>query len=168
MRQAMAVQISWSAMAEDRICCDRGSGRLWQMIRATATEDRICCDKGSGRPRQMIWSTATGGLDSHGRKPEERKEHMKEYGGYIELDTYHGKELYPDLLALNSARTALRFLIRYRQIKRSSCPHPAATPYGRPANRKRSPGPFIRWISTSSRSWTTRGRKGLRRGNGSI
>ncbi len=124
MRQAMAVQISWSAMAEDRICCDRGSGRLWQMIRATATEDRICCDKGSGRPRQMIWSTATEGLDSHGRKPAERKEHMKEYGGYIELDTYHGKELYPDLLALNSARTALRFLIRYRQIKKILLPTP--------------------------------------------
>lgn len=49
---------------------------------------------------------------------------MKEYGGYIELDTYHGKELYPDLLALNSARTALRFLIRYRQIKKILLPTP--------------------------------------------
>lgn len=49
---------------------------------------------------------------------------MKEYGGYIELDTYHGKELYPHLLALNSARTALRFLIRYRQIKKLLLPTP--------------------------------------------
>ena len=26
---------------------------------------------------------------------------MKEYGGYIELDTYRGREYYPELLALN-------------------------------------------------------------------
>lgn len=49
---------------------------------------------------------------------------MKEYGGYIELDTYGGDELYPDLLALNSGRTALRFLIRYRKIKKMLLPTP--------------------------------------------
>ena len=41
---------------------------------------------------------------------------MKEYGGYIELDTYRGQEYYPELLALNSGRGALRFLIRLRRI----------------------------------------------------
>lgn len=46
----------------------------------------------------------------------------KEYGGYIELDTYHGREYYPKLLALNSGRTALQFLIRYRKIKKLLLP----------------------------------------------
>lgn len=44
---------------------------------------------------------------------------MKEYGGYIQLDSSTGQEYYqgPQILALNSGRTALRFLIRAREIK---------------------------------------------------
>lgn len=47
---------------------------------------------------------------------------MKEYGGYIELDTYRGRELYPELPAFNSGRAALRFLIRYRGIRKLFLP----------------------------------------------
>lgn len=47
---------------------------------------------------------------------------MKEYGGYIELETFRGKEFYPELPAFNSGRTALRFLIRYRGIKKIFLP----------------------------------------------
>ena len=47
---------------------------------------------------------------------------MKEYGGYIELDTYRGQEYYPELLALNSGRGALRFLIRLRRIRKLYLP----------------------------------------------
>lgn len=47
---------------------------------------------------------------------------MKEYGGYIELDTYRGREYYPELLALNSGRGALRFLIRLRGIRKLCLP----------------------------------------------
>lgn len=45
-----------------------------------------------------------------------------EYGGYIQLDTYHGREYYPDLLALNSGRAALRFLIRLHHIRKLYLP----------------------------------------------
>ncbi len=47
---------------------------------------------------------------------------MKEYGGYIQLDTYRGQEYYPNLLAFNSGRGALRFLIRIRNIKKLYLP----------------------------------------------
>lgn len=47
---------------------------------------------------------------------------MKEYGGYIQLDTYHGQEYYPDLLPLSSGRAALRLLIRERGIKKLFLP----------------------------------------------
>lgn len=47
---------------------------------------------------------------------------MNEYGGYIELDTYNGQEYYPELLALNSGRGALRFLIRIRRIRKLYLP----------------------------------------------
>ncbi len=47
---------------------------------------------------------------------------MKEYGGYIELDTYRGAEYYPKLPAFNSGRAALRFLIRYRRIQKLLLP----------------------------------------------
>lgn len=44
---------------------------------------------------------------------------MNEYGGYIQLDTYTGPEYHEGsrILALNSGRTALRFLIRARKIR---------------------------------------------------
>lgn len=47
---------------------------------------------------------------------------MKEYGGYIQLDTYRGTEHYPELPAFNSGRAALRFLIRYHGIKKLFLP----------------------------------------------
>lgn len=47
---------------------------------------------------------------------------MKEYGGYIQLDTYHGREYYPDLLPLSTGRAALRLLIRARAIKKLFLP----------------------------------------------
>lgn len=49
---------------------------------------------------------------------------MNEYGGYIQLDTYTGKEYYSDsnFLALNSGRTALRFFIRTRKIRNLMIP----------------------------------------------
>ena len=36
---------------------------------------------------------------------------MKEIGGYIELDTYTGREYHEGALALNSGRNALIYLI---------------------------------------------------------
>lgn len=47
---------------------------------------------------------------------------MKEFGGYIQLDTYSGKEYYPELFALNSGRAALRFLIQLRNIQKLYLP----------------------------------------------
>lgn len=49
---------------------------------------------------------------------------QKEYGGYIQLDNFTGQEYYhgPHVLALNSGRTALRFLIRVRKIKKLLIP----------------------------------------------
>lgn len=49
---------------------------------------------------------------------------QKEYGGYIQLDEFTGQEYYhgPHVLALNSGRTALRFLIRVRKIKKLLIP----------------------------------------------
>lgn len=47
---------------------------------------------------------------------------MKEYGGYIELESYSGKEYYPDALAFNSGRAALRFFIRVKGIKKVYLP----------------------------------------------
>ena len=41
---------------------------------------------------------------------------MKEIGGYIGLETFSGEEYYTDLLRLNSARNAMRYLLRARQI----------------------------------------------------
>lgn len=43
---------------------------------------------------------------------------MKEIGGYLELDRYHGKLLHEEMLALNCGRNALVYLIRARGIKR--------------------------------------------------
>lgn len=49
---------------------------------------------------------------------------QKEYGGYIQLDEFTGQEYYhgPHVLALNSGRTTLRFLIRVRKIKKLLIP----------------------------------------------
>lgn len=41
----------------------------------------------------------------------------KEIGGYIELDTYHGKMLHEGAVALNCGRNALAYLFRTKKIK---------------------------------------------------
>lgn len=41
---------------------------------------------------------------------------MKEIGGFLEWETYTGQEYYPAAIALNSGRSALRYLIRSRKI----------------------------------------------------
>ncbi len=48
---------------------------------------------------------------------------MKEIGGYIELDTYTGKEFHPNALALNCGRSALIYLIRAKKIKKLYLPY---------------------------------------------
>ncbi len=48
---------------------------------------------------------------------------MKEIGGYFGLDAFCGKEYYPDLLKLNTARNALIYLCRARQIKKLFLPY---------------------------------------------
>ena len=41
---------------------------------------------------------------------------MKEIGGYIELDDFHGKMLHENAKHLNCGRTALMYLIESRYI----------------------------------------------------
>lgn len=48
---------------------------------------------------------------------------MKEIGGYIELDTYTGKEYHEGAFALNCGRNALVYLIRAKQIKNLCLPY---------------------------------------------
>ena len=43
---------------------------------------------------------------------------MKEIGGYIELDDFHGKMLHENAKHLNCGRTALMYLIESRNIKK--------------------------------------------------
>lgn len=47
---------------------------------------------------------------------------MKEIGGYIGLETFSGEEYYTGLLRLNSARNAMRYLLRARQIRKLYIP----------------------------------------------
>lgn len=47
---------------------------------------------------------------------------QKEYGGYIELDSYTGDEFYPEAIALNSGRGALRLFIRLKGIRKMYLP----------------------------------------------
>lgn len=48
---------------------------------------------------------------------------MKEIGGYFGLESFSGKEYYSDLIALNSARNALVYLIRARKIEKLYIPY---------------------------------------------
>lgn len=48
---------------------------------------------------------------------------MKEIGGYIELDTYTGREFHEDALALNCGRNALVYLIQTKHIKKLYLPY---------------------------------------------
>lgn len=47
---------------------------------------------------------------------------MKEIGGYFELEKFMGSEYYSDLIALNTGRNALAFLIRAKGIKKLYIP----------------------------------------------
>ncbi len=47
----------------------------------------------------------------------------KEYGGYIELETYHREEYYENFIALNCGRNALAYLIENRGIKKILIPY---------------------------------------------
>lgn len=48
---------------------------------------------------------------------------MKEIGGYFELEHLGGNEFYPDLLALNSARNALLYVMEAKKIKKLYIPY---------------------------------------------
>ena len=39
----------------------------------------------------------------------------QEIGGYLELEVFHGKEYYPDLVKVNLGRTALCWLLESRK-----------------------------------------------------
>lgn len=47
---------------------------------------------------------------------------MKEYGGYIELDTYRLPMLHSKAIALNCGRSCLAYIIEAKNIKRISLP----------------------------------------------
>ncbi len=47
---------------------------------------------------------------------------MKEYGGYIELDTYRLQMLHESAIALNCGRNCLAYIIKARSIKRIAMP----------------------------------------------
>lgn len=42
---------------------------------------------------------------------------MKEYGGYIEFENYHGNMLYDRAISLNCGRNALAYLCEAKKIK---------------------------------------------------
>ena len=48
---------------------------------------------------------------------------MKEIGGYLELDRLIGKEYYPDLIAVNTARNAFVYLCRAKKIEKVFLPY---------------------------------------------
>ncbi len=48
---------------------------------------------------------------------------MKEIGGYFGLEQFTGKEYYPELIALNNARSCLLYLLRARNIKKLYIPY---------------------------------------------
>ena len=47
---------------------------------------------------------------------------MKEIGGYFELELRNGEAYYPDVIALNSARNCLRYLVRVHNIQKLLIP----------------------------------------------
>ena len=48
---------------------------------------------------------------------------MKEIGGYFEFERLTGREYYPELLALNTARNALLYVLKARQISKLYIPY---------------------------------------------
>jgi len=47
---------------------------------------------------------------------------MKELGGYMEIEQFHGRLYYPDAIAVNTARNALAYLLLARKIDAISIP----------------------------------------------
>lgn len=48
---------------------------------------------------------------------------MEEIGGYFGLEQFTGKEFYPELIALNNARSCLLYLLRARNVKKLYIPY---------------------------------------------
>lgn len=48
---------------------------------------------------------------------------MKEYGGYIEFESYHGNMLHEGAISLNCGRNALAYLCEVKKIKKIYLPH---------------------------------------------
>lgn len=48
---------------------------------------------------------------------------MKEIGGYLELEQFVSNEYYPNLIALNTARNALVYLLNARKVQKVYLPH---------------------------------------------
>lgn len=48
---------------------------------------------------------------------------MKEYGGYIEFETFHGKMLHDNAVALNCGRGALEYICEAKKIRKLYLPH---------------------------------------------
>ncbi len=48
---------------------------------------------------------------------------MREYGGYIEFEYYHGNEYYENAIALNSGRHCVEYLIRAKHIHKLYMPY---------------------------------------------
>ena len=48
---------------------------------------------------------------------------MKEIGGYFGLEQFHGREYYPDLVAVNNGRNALLYILKAREIEKVYLPY---------------------------------------------
>jgi len=48
---------------------------------------------------------------------------MKEIGGYIEFEHYHGKQFHEEAIKLNCSRNCLAYLIKLRDIKHIYVPY---------------------------------------------
>ena len=44
---------------------------------------------------------------------------MKEYGGYIEFETFYGKMLHENSIALNCGRNAIAYICETKKIKKA-------------------------------------------------
>ena len=48
---------------------------------------------------------------------------MKEIGGYLELELFKGKEYYSELVAVNSGRNALLYVLKAKNVKKLYIPY---------------------------------------------
>lgn len=69
---------------------------------------------------------------------------MKEIGGYIELERFHGKEYYDGLISLNSGRNALQYLIEAKDIKKLYIPYFLCDSVSKLCDREKCPYEFYR------------------------